>query len=209
MNGIRIAVFLTAIVCAFPLSARASLIDGFGIEDGPTLLTQSLLVAYDVDSDTLFIRGFNASLDEGNGDRSVEGTGVAVAVDLFFGRGGATLGTFQIAGTILSMGYDSGLLLSGEITNFGFPEFEESGGVDTNILQFAINITGGDAAGLFGNELAFLVNGTGFPGGFGADWVNDGNGSGLAGQLAPVPLPATVWLMLCALAALGKRRLKA
>jgi hypothetical protein len=106
--------------------------------------------------------------------------------------------------------FNSGTLLTGTLTAFGFPD---PGG---DPLEFLFNVTGGDAAGLYASAPGgIILSGTGFGGSFNVDFDNliggiQGTGSGAA-DVAPVPLPAAVWLFgagLLGLVGLGRNRVR-
>src|SRR4030095_101321 len=143
-----------SLACAllFAGNANAALIPAFGLEDFPAFDADSLFVAYDSDSDTLFAVGINnVTLDLGGeaGIHGLDGTGfrlnLANPANTLEGAGPS--GTISITGEIPDLGYTSGTLLTGDVTDFGFVE---SGDPDSPFeLQVVFAITGGDAAGLF------------------------------------------------------------
>lgn len=209
-NGFRAGVACAAMAAtaAFTLStpAAAALIDGFGIDVGPMLEIGSLLVAYDEADDGLFVLDLasGGTLDAGEaGVFGIDGTGVRVILGID-GTGRLQSGTFELDGVIADLGFDSGNLLVGEAVDFGWAEDTDGNGPLTDELQIIFDITGGDAAELFGNRLAVRLTGSGFPGGWSSDWVNDGGGSTVAGTA--IPLPGALLLMLGGLAGVGAVR---
>ncbi|MEM9386869.1 MAG: hypothetical protein AAGA68_17545 [Pseudomonadota bacterium] len=187
--------------------AGAAPIDGFGIGDGALLDADALLVAYDNDSDSLFVTGLGNSTatltDEEGTPLSIDGTGLFVVLSID-GTGILSGGSLQVSGSVDELGFESGVLLTGEATDFGFFEAGETrGGEDTDELQLVFTITGGDAAGLWDGQIAVRFTNTGFLGSFANDWVNDGDGITLVGQA--IPVPGAVWLMLSGLAVAGWR----
>lgn len=115
-------------------------------------------------------------------------------------------GTLSIGGTVASLGFNSGTLLTGDLTALGFPD---AGG---DPLEFLFNITGGDAASLYGATGGVIMSATGFGGSFAADFDNNmgmvGRGMGTA-DAGAVPVPAAVWLFgsgLLGMVWVGRRR---
>jgi hypothetical protein len=194
----------------FAGNANAALIPAFGLEDFPAFDADSLVVAYDSDSDTLFAVGINnVTLDLGGeaGIHGLDGTGfrlnLANPANTLEGAGPS--GTISITGEIPDLGYTSGTLLTGDVTDFGFVE---SGDPDSPFeLQVVFAITGGDAAGLFGPTGAIGFDQTDFPGFWTNDWVNDGDGISVTADYAPVPLPGALALFASGLLGLVRRRI--
>lgn len=191
----------------FVAPAIASPIDGFGIGEGAQIDADSLLVAYDNNSDSLFITdlGGSATLTDGEGTPlSIDGTGLFVVLSID-GTGILFGGSLQLIGQVDELGFESGLLLTGEATEFGFvPTAEgETRSEESDELQLVFAITGGDAQGLWDGQIAVRLNNTGFLGSFENDWVNDGDGITVAGQV--IPLPGALWFMLGGLVLLGRR----
>jgi hypothetical protein len=211
-NGLRAGLALAAATALIPLqNASAALIEGFDIAEGPTLEIGSLLLAYDEADDGLFILDLdsNGTLDTGDeGVFGIDGTGFRVILGID-GTGRLQSGTLELDGVVDELGFDSGNLLAGEAVDFGFAEDTDGAGPLTDELQIVFEITGGDAGSLFGNRLAVRLTGTGFNGGWSSDWVNDGDGSTVAGT-AVVPLPGALALLLSGLAGVGvlRRRIR-
>ena len=96
-------------------------------------------------------------------------------------------GTLVISGETPADGFTSGTLLTGVLMDFG------AGGVDP--LEFLFDITGGDAAGLFGSTAGVILSFSGF----GGDLLSDFSTSftSVADTFAArVPGPATLWLIV-------------
>ena len=109
--------------------------------------------------------------------------------------GNASGGGIVIDGTIASLGFNSGTLLTGNLTACGFPD---AGG---DPLEFLFDVTGGDAASLFGPVVGVKLIDSGFTGSFASNWKNNGNGKNTLAS-AVVPEPGTLLLMLTGLGVL-------
>ena len=179
--------------------------------DFPDIVSQFIDVTYDSLTDSFDATGFALELDDDGSvpaEAIADGTfGLAATID----AGGNLIGggSLTIGGTVASLGYNSGTLLTGTLTAFGFPN---AGG---DPLEFLLDVTGGDAAGLYGGAPAGVIlgGGTGFGGDFSTDFDNlfnsqPGTGTAVA-DVAPVPLPAALWLFgtgLLGLIGVGRRR---
>jgi hypothetical protein len=193
-------------------SAQAALIPGFGLGDFPNFDADQLVVAYDADTQNLFVIGVN-DVTLQLGDESVinglDGTGFRINVNhpANLLEGAAPSGTISITGEIPDLGYTSGTLLTGDIVQFGWVE---SGDADSPYeLQLVFAITGGDTAGLFGETAAIGLTQTDFPGGWDEDWVNAGEGHSVTADYAPVPLPGALLLFGSGLLGLATSRRRA
>jgi hypothetical protein len=173
--------------------------------DFPDIFSGFIDVTYDAGTDAFVASGFALEFDD---DGSVPPEPI-----LDFGGNLGTVGTFDITatinnfgvlqpggilligGTIPTLGFNSGLLLAGNLTNFGFPN---GGG---NPLEFQFDVTGGDLAPIYDQPGYFpgvILSSTGFQGTFMADFDNlfagiPGSGSGVADTA--VPEPATLLLL--------------
>ena len=173
--------------------------------DTPDIVSSFIDVNYDATGDVFTASGFALELDD---DGSVPAEAISDGTfDLtanIDASGALNGGSFSIGGTVPSLGFNSGTLLTGSLTAFGFPD----GGGDP--LEFLFSVTGGDAAALYGGNDSIggiiLSGGTGFTGDFMMDFSGDGTA---VADVAPVPLPAAVWLFgagLLGLAGVGRNR---
>ena len=101
-------------------------------------------------------------------------------------------GTLNIGGTIAGLGFNSGTLLTGTFSSTaGNPVFGAGAG---DPLEFLFDVTGGDAAGLFGTTAGVILSQSGYSGSFGGDFASAHFG-GLADtfeQQVPEPGPLTL-----------------
>ena len=186
--------------------------------DTPDIVSDFIDVTYDAAGDSFVATGFARELDDDGSvppENIVNGTfNLAATIDA---AGNLVSGSLTIGGTVASLGFNSGTLLTGTLTDFGFPN------VGSDPFEFLLDVTGGDAAGLYGSVPAgVILSGTGFSepglsGDFNGDFDNlaliddvptPGTGRAVA-NVAPVPLPAAVWLFgtgLLALVGVGRRR---
>ncbi len=104
-------------------------------------------------------------------------------------------GALTIGGTVSALGFNSGTLLTGNLTDFGFATGA------TGPLEFLFDVTDGDAAGLYGPTGGIIISvlSGDFPGNFSADFSA---GSGAVTDIASVPEPSTALLLLTGLGAL-------
>lgn len=189
--------------------AQAALL-GLTLLDTPDIVSDFIDVSYDASTDSFTANGFARELDDDGSvpaEAITDGTfNISATID---GSGSLTSGSLSIGGTVASLGFNSGTLLTGSLTAFGFLD---SGG---DPLEFLFDVTGGDAAGLYGSIGGIILGATGFGGNFTSDFDNlvggvPGTGSAVA-NVAPVPLPAAIWLFgagLLGLVGLGRNRVR-
>lgn len=111
-------------------------------------------------------------------------------------------GTLNIGGQIAGLGFNSGTLLTGTLNAFG------AGPGDP--LEFLFNVTGGDAATLYGGigaQAGVILSGSGYSGSFASAFSGVNGLSDTFGT--SVPLPGTLLLMLSGSSVLMFRRRKA
>ena len=180
------------------------------LNDVPDIVSQFIDVTYDASLQTLSASGFALELDD---DGSVPPEPIAGGTfDLtatIDNAGNLVNGTIAIGGTVASLGFNSGTLLTGTLTAFGFPS------VGGDPFEFLFDVTGGDAAALYGAgsvPAGVILSGTGFGGDFGSDFDNlsTSPGTGIAvANVGTVPIPAALWLFasgLLGLIGLARRR---
>ena len=157
----------------------------------PDITSEFIDVVYDAGADQLVANGFALTLDNGSGPvEHIAGGTINITAGIDASGTLAPGGTVTLGGTIASMGFNSGALLTGNLTQFGFA----TNGAD--LLEFLFDVTGGDAAGLYGSgsiPAGIILGGGGFSGSFDADFDNllfgfPGTGSGVA-NIAPIPAP--------------------
>lgn len=137
-----------------------------------------------------------------------DGVGAPLAIDIGFQSfalnatvdetGMASGGTLVVTGSITDIGATSGVLLTGTLAAFGFPD---SGG---DPFEFLFTVTGGDLASFYGSTAGLTLKDTGFnvPPDFGDDFGSDSELVVNLRPLAtptPVPEPATLALLLTGL----------
>lgn len=155
---------------------------------------------YTAATDQFMSHGYAFELnDDGSAEAIVGGTFDLIAT--ITNLGVMSGGSLTIGGTVPTLGFGTGTILTGNLTDFGF---QPAGG---DPLEFRFDITGGDAAGLFGGNGpggGVIMSGTGFNGSFMEDFSSS---SGVA-DTGVVPEPATVWLIGSGLllVGLGRRR---
>jgi hypothetical protein len=185
--------------------ARGSTIDLSDIQN-PDIAALSLTTKYTPSAGstgTFTINGWPTSFTVATGDGphaiSVTGT-YSLTAQINKATGQFLSGSFMIGGTIPTMpGINSGTLLTGTLTNFGFG----NGGGD--FFQFLANITGGDLAHYYPGKLGIQVdaNNSGFTGSFMTSFASaDSDTSSDNASLTVVPEPSTATVLCGGLACL-------
>ena len=189
---------LAALLAAFSfVSLPASALPlELNLADTPDIVSAFIDVNYDAGSGALTADGFALQLDGGGGLFPVAGGlfDLNATVD---SAGNLIGGTVSILGTIAGLGFNSGTLLTGSLSALGFPD---AGG---NPLEFLFDVTGGDAAALFGSVGGIILGASGFDGDWATDFDNliagiPGTGQGSA-DTAGLPVSEPGILLLQAL----------
>jgi len=181
-------VLTVATVRAIPLDLTLS--------DSPQIATFSIDVDYKKNKDSFTADGTPLEFDDdGIGAPEIISNGTYSITATIDELGNASGGALVIDGTIASLGFNSGTLLTGNLTAFGFPD---AGG---DPLEFLFDVTGGDAASLFGPVVGIKLSDSGFTGSFASNFKNNGNGKNTAAPPV-VPEPGTFLLMLAGLGVL-------
>ncbi len=182
------------------------------LENDPDIVAGFIDVVYDADSNDLFVDGFALEIDDDGVGMALPITGDALfTIDASIDEmGEASIGSLTITGLVAGLGFGSGTLLSATLIDFGFTATR--GGT---ILEFLWQITGGDAAGLYGGvgaQAGTILTGSKFPGSWAGSWSNldddepgTGGGNADTAPLVPAPMSAGV-LALFAGAAVRRRR---
>ncbi|MFC1773566.1 hypothetical protein ACFL3A_09470 [Pseudomonadota bacterium] len=178
------------------------------LNDVPDILAQFIDVTYNAASDAFVASGFALEIDDDGSvppEEILNGTfDLSATIDA---TGTLIGGSLTIGGTVPTLGFTSGTLFTGTLTAFGFPN------VGSDPFEFLLDVTGGDAASLYGSGPAgVILSGTGFGGDFVSDFSNlsTGPGTGIAvANVGTVPIPAALWLFgsgLLGLIGLARRR---
>ncbi len=169
---------------------------GLDLADTPDLVANALDVTYEALSNTLTVSGDVFEFDDGVGLPNPVKFGrfeLSATVDAV---GSLLGGTLTIEGKVINLGFKSGVLLTGTLSAFGF---QPAGG---DPFEFLLDVTGGDAAALYGPAAGMFMQATGFGGSFAGDFDNNGgvpgSGSGTADVRVPVPEPSAGLLLLLA-----------
>jgi hypothetical protein len=165
----------------------------------PDVFGAAVSVSYNATTDVLTVSGEPLSYSPNSSTSVTIDTPRSLSITANISGTGSLGGgsnTVSILGKIPSLGANSGTLLTGNLTQFGFP-----GGAG-DPLEFLFDITGGDLAAAYqaaGVPVGIIISGTSFPGSFQSDFAN--NGLGVV-DVAAVPIPASAWLMGSALVGL-------
>ncbi|MBI1927243.1 PEP-CTERM sorting domain-containing protein [Candidatus Poribacteria bacterium] len=196
----RLIPILAACVFLFSTVAQATPLN-LTLPPFPDIMADFIDVTYDAGTHAFSAMGFAETLDDDGSVPPETITGITKTFTL-----SATIdnlgvlqpgGTLTILGKVPSLVFNSGTLLTGDLTAFGFPN---AGG---DPLEFLFNVTGGDAAGLYGSVGGVILSSSGFGGSFATNFDNlgglgPGNGNGVA-DVAPIPEPSTILLFMTGL----------
>ena len=113
---------------------------------------------------------------------------------------GTADGVLSIGGTIASLGFTSNTLITGTLLQVGGPYMA---------LNFLFNVTGGDAATLYGgigSTIGVIMNFTGYNGGFNAAFASGQEGASSDTFAVEVATPNSLSIFLIGFIALGLRK---
>ena len=95
---------------------------GLTLFDNPDIVSMFIDVVYDAGTDTFEADGFALGLDDDGVGPTLDIVGgsfdLTATID---GAGLLTGGSLVIGGTVANLGFNSGTLLTGSLTDFGFP----------------------------------------------------------------------------------------
>ena len=164
----------------------------------PDIFAGLVQVEYDADTDIFSAEGIAEGLDlDGLAppDHHIHAGTFAVSATIDDG-GVASDGSLQIGGTIGTLGAVSGTLLTGTLTEFGFPD---SG---PGLFEFVFDVTGGDLAPQFYPQSGVILDAqdfglsTGFGGSFDGSFSNVGTGNAdVFATVIPEPITAGTSLL--------------
>ena len=195
----RSRITIVALVACLATAASAQASDPLNLEliDAPDFVSGFLDVSYDTVTELFDASGFALEFDDdGVGfPHGVDGGTFDLAATI--NAAGTLLGgSLLIGGTIPALGFNSGTRLTGNVIDLSF---EPNNG---DPFEFLIDLTGGDAAGLYGlDPIGLILVQTGFDGSFATNFDNlidglSGTGTGLSDTAPVIPLPGSGLLAL-------------
>ena len=203
--------FVLVLLCLFSFVQLADAAPLYlDLSGHPDITTGFIDITYNASTGALQANGFAFTLDDDGSappEDIINGNSmVAATIDT---TGSLIGGTVSIGGTVATLGMNSGVLLEGILSGFGFSDVI---GVDT--LEFLFDITAGDAANLYGGvgtTVGIIMGSTGFSGTFAQDFDNlmfsmPGTGAGYSDTCSLTPEPTSLALLLLALPAVRLRR---
>lgn len=155
----------------------------------PDIFSSFITVDYNAGADSLIASGFAQQLNSGGLFNIAGGSfdlNASIADD-----GSLAGGALAIGGTVAGLGFNSGTLLTGTLSAFGFNQANDP-------LEFLFDVTGGDAASLYGDLGGIILSNAGFPGNWARDF-SSGPFQSFSDVGTLVPVPAAVWLFGSAL----------
>jgi hypothetical protein len=196
------AIFALAVFLFTPVAQAAPL--NLSLQPSPDIFSAYIVVNYTPGgTDNFTANGWATKLYDGGtlyniSYGSTPNFNITATIDT---SGNASAGSLAIGGTIPTLGFNSGTLLTGALTDFGFM----SGGGDP--LEFLFDLSGGDAAGLFGANPAGVILG-GLDNDFDGNWANGlPHTTSAVADVGATPEPATLLLLGSGLVGLaGVRR---
>lgn len=199
LNTLRVS--LAACLLGFALNVQASPLN-LTMQDTPDVISSFITVTYNATTGVLNADGFALSLNfaAGPDGSAMIDDGLFTLAANIDNSGALSTGTITLGGTIDSMGYSSGTLLTGVLTDFGFVAGNDGG----DPLEFLFDVTGGDLASMYGGTGGIIMGFTGATGDFSSDFSSDPFNA--SADVAAVPVPAAIWLMFSALAGLASIR---
>lgn len=207
---VKLPASLMLLILAFSMSSTA-----YGasvpltLHDTPTINAQSIGIIYTAATGQLVATGdatdFSVYADAQKLDIEQGEFNLSAAISA---DGALENGKISVMGRIPSLDYYSGIILSGELVSFDMQEVNESP------LTFMFEVTGGDAAELYGDRpMGIVIAGSGFAGDFEENFNNllgeDATLGSASAAIAPTPIPAAVWLFgtgLLGIAAFVRRK---
>ena len=216
-----LVICLFLVVLSQPLHAAPL---NLGLRHDPDIMSSYLDINYYAGTGDFIVDGFatpfvydyalpGVNIYYSNFDMGSPGTySITASID---NSGNLNSGSLAINGYIDDAGgsaYGPGLLLSGNMTDFGF--WYDAQNPTGTILEFEFEVTGGALADVYGGVSALggaLIYNSGFTGSFASDFNNNfgmpgfGLGDGYA-DTAALPEPASIGLLLMGLMAARLRR---
>lgn len=182
-----IAKLALALFLALTASAQAAVLPAapLGIPTSSTDISAFGTVEFDTSSDVLDI-DMTAFLVNPGASPIVSGSLMIDAV--VDDTGTASVGSLSITGTVPSLGFNSGTLLTGTLSQFGFTDAG---------LEILFDVNGGDATGLYPVS-AFAVVNFPFSRDFAQDFATSTGSTDVFSAVVPIPTPAGLLLILTA-----------
>lgn len=195
--GVLTAVLATLMLCLGSGIASGSTHLNLTLNNAPDIVSGFIDVSYDAGVQLLSANGFALEIDDdGSGPPEAIAGGTFDLTATIDNTGNLIGGTIAVGGTVATLGFNSGTLLTGDLTAFGYP----SGGGDP--LEFLFGVTGGDAAPLYGSTGGTILTQSGFGGTFSSSFANSSDGLADTGTTT-IPIPSALPAGLSLLCVLG------